>query len=142
MTGWFVWVIFAVVCGVGEMLTNRFWLAPLALGGALAAVADAAGAGGTAPWVVFVLVALLSLLVVRPIARSRARRRPQLPTGAAALIGKPAVVVERIANDEGVGCVRIEDDVWTARAFDEQVIERGTRVEVVQIKGTTALVME
>jgi membrane protein implicated in regulation of membrane protease activity len=30
--GWLVWVIVAVVCGVGETLTNRFWLAPLALG--------------------------------------------------------------------------------------------------------------
>ncbi len=52
-------------------------------------------------------------------------------------------MLERIANDEGVGCVKIDGEVWTARSLDEDhVIERGTRVEVVDIKGATALVME
>jgi membrane protein implicated in regulation of membrane protease activity len=53
------------------------------------------------------------------------------------------MVVERIANHEGVGRVRIDGEVWTARALDEdQVIEAGTSVHVVDIKGATALVME
>jgi membrane protein implicated in regulation of membrane protease activity len=59
------------------------------------------------------------------------------------LIGQPAIVLERIANNEGVGCVKIGGEVWTARAYDDdQVIETGTRVQVVQIKGATALVTE
>ena len=41
-------MIAACVFGVGEMLTTGFFLAPFALGAALAAVADAAGAGGIA----------------------------------------------------------------------------------------------
>jgi membrane protein implicated in regulation of membrane protease activity len=143
MTGWFVWVIVAFVFSVGAMLTNGFRLAPLAVGAALAALADAAGAGGTAVWIVFVLVALLSWLALRPLARSRREATPPILTGAAALVGKQAIVVERIANDEGVGCIRIDDEVWTARAMaDDQVIERGARVEVVQCGGATALVTE
>ena len=68
---------------------------------------------------------------------------PAIRTGAAALVGKRAIVVERIVNHEGVGLVRIDGDVWTARAlFDDEVIEPGTSVEVVQIKGATALVSE
>jgi membrane protein implicated in regulation of membrane protease activity len=64
-------------------------------------------------------------------------------TGAAALVGKQAVVLERIANHEGVGCVRIGGEVWTARALDDdRVIEKGTRVDVIDIKGATALVSE
>ena len=36
------------------------------------------------------------------------------------------MVVERIANDEGVGCVRIDGEIWTARAYDDDdVIEAG-----------------
>jgi membrane protein implicated in regulation of membrane protease activity len=143
MTGWLVWVIVAFVFSVGAMLTNGFRLAPLAVGAALAALADAAGAGGTAAWIVFVLVALLSWLALRPLARSRRKATPPTLTGAAALVGKQAIVVERIANDEGVGCIRIDDEVWTARAMvDDQVIERGARVDVVQSRGATALVME
>jgi membrane protein implicated in regulation of membrane protease activity len=68
---------------------------------------------------------------------------PTLRTGGAALIGKRAVVLERIANHEGVGRVRIESEVWTARSLDDElVIEPGTTVEVIDIKGATALVME
>ena len=44
---------------------------------------------------------------------------------------------------EGVGCVKIDGEVWTARALDDdQVIEPGQRVQVVEIKGATALVTE
>jgi membrane protein implicated in regulation of membrane protease activity len=143
MTGWVLWVIAAGVFGIGEMLTTGFFLAPFALGAALAAAVDVTGVGTAASWVAFLLVSVLSLAVLRPIARSHMGVPAQIRTGTAALVGKRAVVLERIANHEGVGCVRIEGEVWTARAFDDdRVYERGTQVEVVQIKGATALVME
>jgi membrane protein implicated in regulation of membrane protease activity len=86
---------------------------------------------------------VLSLAALRPLVQSRLMSGPTLRTGGAALVGKRAVVLERIANHEGVGQVRIDSDVWTARAFDdEQVIEPGTSVHVVDIRGATALVME
>ena len=142
MSGWIVWVVVAAAFGVGEMLSMGFFLAPFAIAAALAAVADA-GLGGTASWVVFVAVTLLTLVVVRPIVRSHLKMPPSIRTGAAALVGKQAVVLERIANHEGVGCVRIDGEVWTARSlFDDRVIERGTVVDVVEIKGATALVTE
>jgi membrane protein implicated in regulation of membrane protease activity len=52
-------------------------------------------------------------------------------------------VLERIANNEGVGCVKIDGEVWTARSFDDdRVIDAGKQVEVIEIRGATALVME
>jgi membrane protein implicated in regulation of membrane protease activity len=39
--------------------------------------------------------------------------------------------------------VKIDGEVWTARSLDDDVvIDPGTVVEVVQIKGATALVTE
>jgi membrane protein implicated in regulation of membrane protease activity len=143
MTGWVLWVIAAGAFAVGEMLTTSFFLAPFAAGAAVAAIVDVAGAGGLLSWISFVVVTLLSFGVIRPIARAHLREPPQIRTGSAALVGRQAVVLERIANHEGVGCVKIDGEVWTARAFDDDhVIDRGTRVEVVQIKGATALVTE
>ena len=142
MDGWLIWVIVACGFGVGEMLTTTFFLAPFAIGAAVAAAADAA-VGGTAAWVVFFAVTLLTLVVVRPIVRSHLKMPPQIRTGAAALVGKQAIVLERIANREGVGCVRIDGEVWTARSLmDDEVIERGAVVDVIEIKGATALVSE
>jgi membrane protein implicated in regulation of membrane protease activity len=143
MSGWVLWVIAAGLFGIGEMLTTSFFLAPFAVGAGAAAVVDVAGAGELAAWVVFVVISVLTLAVVRPIARSHMKMPPSLRTGTAALIGKQAIVLERIANHEGVGCVKIDGEVWTARAFDDdQVIDQGTRVDVIEIRGATALVSE
>ena len=136
-------MIAAGAFGIGEMLTPSFFLAPFALGAGVAAVVDAVGAGELGSWVAFVVVSLLCLLVVRPIARSHMKVPPQIRTGAALLVGKQAIVLERIANNEGVGCVKIDGEVWTARALDDdQVIEQGARVQVIDIRGATALVSE
>jgi membrane protein implicated in regulation of membrane protease activity len=142
MPEWLLWVVLAGAFGVGEMLSGGFFLAPFALGAILAA-AGAAVAGTAVAVLLFVLASLLTLRVVRPIVRSHTKMPPAIRTGAAALVGKQAIVVERIVNRDGVGLVRIDGDVWTARAlFDDEVIEPGTSVEVVQIKGATALVSE
>ena len=45
--------------------------------------------------------------------------------------------------DASGGRVRIGGEEWSARAFmPDQVIEPGTRVEVMKIEGATALVYE
>ena len=143
MDGWVLWLIAAALFGIGEMLTTSFFLAPFSVGATCAAITDVAGAGEIASWAVFVVVSLLMLLVVRPIAKAHMKMPPQLRTGTAALIGKQAIVLERIVNDEGVGCVKIDGEVWTARTLDDdQVIEKGQRVQVVEINGATALVSE
>ncbi len=91
----------------------------------------------------FVAGAIASLAIVRPIARRHMRTPPQIRTGTAALVGKSAMVLERIANDEDVGCVKLEGERWRARAYDDdEVFPEGARVQVVEIRGATALVTE
>jgi membrane protein implicated in regulation of membrane protease activity len=143
MSGWIVWVLIAGAFAVGEMLSTGFFLAPFAVGGASAAIVEAAGAGQAAAVAAFAAISVLTLVMVRPMVRSRLLASPPTRTGAAALIGKRAIVLERIDNDHGAGRVKIDGEVWSARAFDDdREIEIGTRVEVVDIKGATALVME
>jgi membrane protein implicated in regulation of membrane protease activity len=143
MDAWVIWILVAVAFGVGEVLTTTFVLAPFSVGALVAALIAAIGGGAVGSWVTFIVVSLLMLWVVRPIARSHMRTPAQLRTGTAALIGRRAIVLERIANDEGVGCVRIDGEVWTARAYDdESIIDAGTPVQVIEIRGATALVSE
>ena len=143
MEAWLLWLILAVIFGVGEIVTLGFFLAPFAGGAAVAAVVSAAGAGTVISLAVFLLISLVLLAALRPLARSHKRMPPQIRTGTAALVGKDATVLERIANEEGVGCVRLDGEVWTARAYmDDATYEAGTRVQVVEIRGATALVTE
>jgi membrane protein implicated in regulation of membrane protease activity len=143
MDPWVLWLIAAVVLAIGEIATMGFFLAPFAAGALVAALVAAAGTGTAITLVVFLLVSIAALAALRPIARSHRKQPASLRTGTAALVGRKAMVVERIANSEGVGCVKLDGEVWTARAYDEDdVIEEGRRVHVVEIRGATALVSE
>jgi membrane protein implicated in regulation of membrane protease activity len=142
MDAWIILIVVACVLGVGEMHTSGFFLAPFALGALVAALVSLAGVGLPLALVVFLLASLMVLLTLRPLARRHIQHPPRIRTGAAALVGSDAVVLERIANQEGVGCVRIGGEVWTARSYeDDDVIPAGERVQVVEIRGATALVM-
>ena len=142
MDAWVIWLVAACVLGVAEMHQGGFYLAPFAFGALLAALVGLLGVGVGLSAVVFALASGMVFVGLRPVARRHRRLPPSIRTGAAALVGRPAIVLERIANDEGVGCVRIDGEVWTARSFDEaEVFDPGERVEVVEIRGATALVM-
>jgi membrane protein implicated in regulation of membrane protease activity len=141
MDVWVVWIVAACSLAVGEMLTTSFFLAPFALGAVLAALVALAGGGWVPSTIVFLVTSVALLLFVRPIARRHLRQPAALRTGTAALVGRTAVVLERIANAEGSGAAKIDGEVWTARAYDEdRVIEAGERVSVIEIRGATALV--
>jgi membrane protein implicated in regulation of membrane protease activity len=143
MDAWVIWIVLACLLGAGEIASTSFYLAPFAVGAALAALVSALGGGLVAAGLVFIVVALALLLFVRPIAKRHMTVPAQLRTGTAALVGRRAIVLERICNDEAAGCVRIDGDVWTARAYDDDaVIEAGTPVHVMEIRGATALVAE
>jgi membrane protein implicated in regulation of membrane protease activity len=142
MDAWVIWLIGACVLGVGEMHQGGFYLAPFALGALLAAIVSLAGAATAVTVIVFALASAFVFLTLRPVARRHRHLPPAIRTGAAALVGRPALVLERIANEEGVGCVRIDGgEVWTARSYDDHEIDAGERVQVVEIRGATALVM-
>jgi membrane protein implicated in regulation of membrane protease activity len=143
MDAWVFWILLAVVFAAGEVMSVSFFLAPFAVGALLGAVADIAGAGAVVAFLVFLISSGLLLGIVRPIARRHLRTPAHLRTGTAALIGRTAIVTQLIDNDAGSGAVKLDGELWTARAYeDDEVIEAGRRVHVVEIKGATALVSE
>ena len=142
MPGWVIWAIAAVLLALGELATpGLFFLGPVALAAIPAAIVALLGGAAWLQLVVFILGSLATLGVVRPIARAHLRMPALIRTGTAALVGARAVVLERVDSDSGQ--VRIGGEVWSARAYvDGQVLEPGTRAEVAQIEGATALVYE
>jgi membrane protein implicated in regulation of membrane protease activity len=144
MDAWILWVVAAAVLGVGEMHTGGFFLAPFAVGALVAAGVSLAGGGAVVGAVVFVAIAVASLAALRPLAVRHQTQTPLLRTGTAALVGKSGLVLERIGGDDHfAGRVKIGGEVWTARGYDEDhIIEPGAKVQVVEIRGATALVIE
>jgi membrane protein implicated in regulation of membrane protease activity len=141
MPDWAWWLVIAAVLAGGEILTLGFFLGPIALAAVLAALVAVAGASVPLQIGTFVAGSIASLAIVRPIARRHMRTPPQIRTGTAALIGCSALVLEQVDRDSGQ--IKLQGEVWSARAYDEdEVMEPGTRVEVLRIDGATALVAE
>jgi len=142
MDSWVLWVVAACALAVGEMVTMGFYLAPFAVGALLASLGAGVGAGDGVAWAVFIVSSVGLLTVTRPIARRHRSEPPRLRSGTAALVGRTAVVLERV-GDHTSGRVRIDGEEWTARSYEEdRVIEAGAKVQVMEIRGATALVSE
>ncbi len=140
MPAWLLWLIAAGVFAGGEVASLDLVLLMFA-GGALGGMTVALVGGPVVlQLVAFVVVSAALLAVVRPIAkRHLLERTEEQLDGVAALVGKTAVVSERVDNESGH--VRMGHDEWSARTLlDGEVHEVGAEVRIVQIEGPIAYV--
>ncbi|MEV0089016.1 NfeD family protein [Saccharopolyspora sp. NPDC050642] len=134
-----LWLIAGVVLIGAEVVSGELVLLMLGLAAIGAAGAAALGVPLGVDAAVFALLGLGLIFVARPALKRRLNRGLELKTNVEALIGKKAVVESTV--DATRGRVRINGDVWSARAFDEtQVLETGQTVMVMDISGATAVV--
>ena len=109
-------------------------------GGALAAaIASGAGAGAVTQWLLFLAVSLV-LFFTRPLA-VRYMKRGIPRTNVNSLIGKKAVVIQKIDNLSQTGQVRINDIEWMARTeSDGEKIPEESVVEIEAVRGVKLIV--
>jgi membrane protein implicated in regulation of membrane protease activity len=139
MEAWVVWLIVAAVLGAAELFTLTLALGLLAVAAVAAGATAAAGLPMVVQLLVFAAASAAGLGVVRPIAARHIRQPPPLRSGAAALIGKPALTLTEVSKRGGR--VRIGGEEWSARPYDpELVIPADADVDVLGIEGAIALV--
>lgn len=140
MPAWAVWAILAVLLAVGEIFTpGLFFLGPIAVAAVVAMLVAALQGPPWAQILAFGLGSFAAVGVLRPIARSHLKMPFAIRTGAAALEGAKAVVLQRV--DGRGGLVKIGGEEWSARSYtSDEAFDVGDEVEVAQIEGATALV--
>ena len=140
MPDWVIWAILSVLFAVGELFTpGLFFLGPIALAALAATVVAALGGGLLWQIVVFGVGSFAAVGLLRPLARRHLTMPRAIRTGAAALEGAKAIVLQRV--DGRGGRVKIGGEEWSARSYmPDEEFDVGTEVEVVQIQGATALV--
>jgi membrane protein implicated in regulation of membrane protease activity len=134
-----VWVVVAVIAGIGELLTGSFFLLPFAIGAVAAALA--AAFGGELPLVLslFLVVSLGSLLWLRRMADRANKQAPVIQAGAGRYVGAVGSVTAAIEGSTE-GRVQLDGQAWRALSVDRQPIATGTRVRVVEVRGTALIV--
>jgi membrane protein implicated in regulation of membrane protease activity len=140
MPAWIIWAVVAVLLAIGEIFTpGLFFLGPIALAALASTVVAALGGPAWLQIVVFGAGSFAAVGLLRPIARKHLTMPRAMRTGAAALEGAKAIVLQRV--DGRGGRVKIGGEEWSARSYmPDEEFDVGAEVEVVQIQGATALV--
>src|SRR5258708_17503745 len=121
------------------MVTTTLALGLVAVGALAAALTEAVGGRPLLQLAVFAAVSLAGIVLIRPLALRRLQRRTIFRTGAAALVGQTGYVLADVSPQ--AGRIRIGGEEWSARPYDQASgIPAGSMVDVLQIKGATALV--
>lgn len=134
MQAYQIWLIIAILLVILEICTAAFGSICFAIGAAVAAIAAGLGAGLTWQILIFVVVSMLTFIFLRPfMLKFLDRKSKDVKTNADALVGKRAVVSERIDAAQHTGRVAVDGDDWKAVSEDGSVIEKGTPVEIVKL---------
>jgi membrane protein implicated in regulation of membrane protease activity len=142
MPDWALWVIVAVTMLAIEATTTAFFTIYFGIAAAIAAVLAVIGVPAAGQILAFAVLSVGGLVLTRPaLLRMTRNDLPAVPTGVDAMRGRVGVVTKAIGELDS-GLVKVGGETWTARSyFEHEEIAEGSRVEVVEIKGVTALVM-
>src|SRR5258707_14746484 len=107
------------------MLTTTLALGLVAVGALAAALTETVGGPPLLQLAVFVAVSLTGIVLIRPLALRRLKRRTTFPTGTAALVGQTGYVLAdvsphagriRIGGEEGAATPSYQDPIIPARS--------------------------
>ena len=129
-----IWLIVAILLVIFEICSATFGAICFAIGAGFSALAAGLGANITWQIVIFAVVSMLTFIFLRPIViRFLDKKSKDVKTNADALVGRKAIVSERIDAAQHTGRVAIDGDDWKAVSEDGSVIEKGTEVEIVKL---------
>jgi membrane protein implicated in regulation of membrane protease activity len=140
---YWVWLIIAAVFAIIEIRSLAFY-ALFAAAGALAAALTAGLTGLIGVQVaVFAGVSILGVFFLRRLLTGVIgdRGRPALVSGAAGLVGQHATVVRAVNGQHHPGTVHARGEDWPAITYEDEALEPGAVVLIVELDRTRLVVM-
>ena len=131
---WHIWVIIALVFVIVEMFTTGFAVMCISFGCLFGAGASALDWDIKWQLLVFAVGTALAFLTVRPLVyKFFYKKGREVKTNVDALVGRRAIVTERIEGELHAGRVKVDGDDWKAVSTDTEPIEAGEAVEITAI---------
>ena len=135
-----VWLVAMVVLLIVEAMVPGLISIWFAIGALAALISALFHAPLWLQLVWFFAISILTLVLTRPFVKKYVNSRVT-PTNADVVIGKDAVVTEKIDNLHAQGAVMLDGKVWTARMDQEsEIAEAGETVRVLRIEGVKLIV--
>ncbi len=136
---WSIWLIAAGVFFIAEIATTGFLIFWLGIGALLAMITSFITSNIIIQTIVFVVSSCILIPLTKPLADKFIAKKT-VPTNSYSLISKHGVVTIDINPIEGVGQVKVNGEIWSAKTEDESLIEKGTEIEVIKIDGVKLVV--
>lgn len=136
-----IWLVLAVLMAVVEACTVQLVSVWFAIGGAAACITSLITDNIIIQVAVFVGVSAIALIATRPLVK-KIRKKGSEPTNADRYIGKTAVVITEIDNENASGMVKVDNQKWTARSAGGEKIPEGASVTVTAIEGVKLIVKQ
>ena len=132
-----MWTAIAVILFLIEIVTTNLITIWIAIGAVAASFAALGGIGVFWQWVIFIGLSAMLLIVTKQLLKKFVKK---IPTNADALIGKTAVVTEKIEPVLAKGQVKVGASVWSARSETGEVIAKDEVVRIITIEGVKLIV--
>jgi membrane protein implicated in regulation of membrane protease activity len=142
MSYW-VWLIIAAAFAIIEVRSLAFYALFAAAGAAVAAVAAAVTGSIGIQVAVFAVVSLAGVTTLRRLVTGVLgdHGRPALVSGAAGMVGQHATVVRQVKGPHHPGTVHARGEDWPAISYEDEPLEPGDVVVVVELDRTRLVVM-
>ena len=135
----YFWLIVAVILAVLEGASLNLTTIWFALGALAAWMVTFFNFSWGLQIGVFVIVSGLLLFFTKPLVK-KYLKVGSVKTNAEELIGNDAIVIEEIDNINEKGKVKVKGQIWTARSYNDELIEIDSIVEVLRIEGVKLIV--
>lgn len=136
----YIWIGVLIFCLVAEACTVQLITIWFAVGSVGAMAAAAMGFGETVQLGVCLAIAIVMLLLLRPVVRGKLLTKVDR-TNADRILDQTAIVIQTIDAKQETGQIRLMGQIWSARASDpNDCIPEGETVVVVEISGVKAVV--
>lgn len=133
-----IWLIFAVVCFIGELLTTTFFLMSFGLSASICSILSYYyKSDPITNFIVFVVLSVVFIFLSRPFAKFINRGGPDVLVASERLIGEKVLLKEDVKFEKS-GFVTIKGDTWVVTSDED--IKKGEEVEVIGIDGVKLVV--
>ena len=134
MEAWHIWVVVALVFVIVEIFTTGFAVMCISFGCLFGAAVSLFELDVKWQLLAFAVGTVLAFLTVRPLVYKFFYKKGQeVKTNAEALVGRRAIVTERVGDEMHPGRVKVDGDDWKAISLDAEPIEVGDTVEIMAI---------
>ena len=142
MVMWQFWLIVAGIFFIGEIFTAGFLLFWVGVGAIIAMISSFFINSVVVQTSIFVVLSGLLLFLTRPFVNKYVidKDMDEVVTNAKSVISKKGVVIEEIDTVKSVGLVKVGEETWSATSETQDVIPKGTKVEVKAINGVKLVV--